>query len=66
MDYKERQKKFDIEKWYDSMLVGEDRCGTYDFCVKCRKDEQYPCARAMARFQKEFVRVAVIRRRSDS
>ncbi len=64
MDKKSRQEKFDVKKWYDSLLLGEDRCGTYDFCAKCDKDEQYPCACAMERFRKEFVRVGVVRRRN--
>ncbi len=64
MDLKSRQEKFDRIKWYDSLLVGEDRCGTYHFCMKCRKKEQYPCARAMARYEGDFVRVAVVRKRS--
>lgn len=63
MDKKRRQEKFDLTKWYDSLLAGEDRCGTYGFCGKCRKEEQYPCACAMERFRKECVRVAVVVRR---
>lgn len=61
--YKSEQDKFDNTKWYDSILAGEDRCGTYEFCGKCRKEELYPCAKAMHRNAKGGVRVAVIRRR---
>ncbi len=64
MDLKSRQEMFDRIKWYDSLLVGEDRCGTYHFCMKCRKKEKYPCARAMARYEGDFVRVAVVYKRS--
>ena len=64
MDLKSRQEMFDRIKWYDSLLVGEDRCGTYHFCMKCRKKEKYPCARAMARYEGDFVRVAVVHKRS--
>ena len=64
MNLKVRQEKLDIIKWYDSILLGEDRCGTYHFCMKCRKKEKYPCARAMARYEGDFVRVAVVHKRS--
>ncbi len=63
MDYKSQQADFDNKKWYDSVLVGDDRCGTYDFCVKCDKSEEYPCAKAMERFNgKKYIRLAIIRR----
>ncbi len=64
MDFKARQDKLDVIKWYDSIVAGEDRCGTYAFCVKCRKKEEYPCARAEDRYEKRYVRVAIITRRS--
>lgn len=63
MDYKRQQDRFDDIKWYDSILAGDDRCGTYEFCGKCRKTETYPCARAMHRYEKGCVRIAVVRRR---
>ncbi|MBR1974446.1 MAG: hypothetical protein IKA20_01180 [Clostridia bacterium] len=63
MNYKSEQNKFDNIKWYDSIIAGEDRCGTYEFCGKCKKDEQYPCAHAMFRHKHGLVRIAVIRRR---
>lgn len=62
MDFKTQQDKFDKIKWYDSILAGCDRCGTYEFCIHCDKDEAYPCARAASRLKKKFVRVAVIHR----
>ena len=49
MDLQAKQKEFDDVKWYDSILVGEDCCGSYDFCDKCNKYELYPCAKAMQR-----------------
>lgn len=64
MNLKARQEKLDVIKWYDSILWGEDRCGTYEYCAKCNKDEQYPCARAEARFEKKYVRVAQVSRRA--
>ena len=63
MDLRARQDQFDKIKWYDSMLAGEDRCGKYDFCVKCHKEETYPCAKALNRFEKGYIRVAVVNRR---
>ena len=63
MDLQAQQKQFDEIKWFDSILVGEDRCGTYEFCEKCNKYELYPCANAMRRHQAKYVRVAMIIRR---
>lgn len=64
MDFQARQNTLDTIKWYDSIVAGEDRCGTYAFCVKCRKNEQYPCAKAEDRYGKGYVRVGVLVRRS--
>ena len=60
MDFRQQQAIFDDVKWYDSIVAGEDRCGTYDFCVECDKGQTYPCARAAFRHQKGYVRIAVI------
>lgn len=64
MDFKSRQDKIDVIKWYDSIVAGEDRCGTYVYCEKCNKAEEYPCAKAEAKYFKKYVRVAVVHRRS--
>ena len=40
MDFKMQQEQFDNQKWYDSILAGEDKCGSYDFCVKCCRTEK--------------------------
>ena len=61
MDYKTQQKAFDDRKWYDSINAGDDRCGTYVFCVQCRKEEAYPCARAAHRFEHKYFRIATVR-----
>jgi hypothetical protein len=58
MDFQAQQKKFDDIKWFDSIIAGEDRCGTYDFCAVCDKEEEYPCARSAYKFRKAPVRVA--------
>ena len=64
--FQKRQEAIDIIKWYDSIVAGEDRCGTYEYCIKCRKEEKYPCARAEDKYQKGYVRVAVINRRAKN
>ena len=64
MNYRLEQDKFDKIKWYDSIAVGYDCCGDYDFCEKCNKSENYPCARAMERKDKKDkkrVRIAILR-----
>ncbi len=62
MDFKNRQDQFDNVKWYDSIVAGEDKCGSYEFCTKCRKNEPFPCARAAHRYSNGYIRLAVIRR----
>ena len=62
MNYRARQEEFDKTKWYDSITVGYDCCGSYPFCDKCNKQESYPCARAMQRKEgKKKVRIGIIR-----
>ena len=62
MNFKLQQKRFDNIKWYDSIRSGSDKCGSYDFCSQCRKDEPNPCARAAHRYQNGYVRIATIHR----
>lgn len=61
MSFKSQQKQFDDIKWCDSVLAGEDKCGSYEFCGKCRKEEKYPCARAAHRYENGYIRLAIIR-----
>ena len=63
MDFKEWQDEFDKTKWIDSIVAGEDTCGTYEFCVKCTKVGATPCAHAFESFQNPRIRIAVIRPR---
>lgn len=42
---KSKQDELDAIKWCDSEL-GEDKCGTYDYCTVCDKAADYPCAHA--------------------
>ena len=60
MNFKAQQKEFDDVKWYDSIVEGSDRCGTYNFCPKCDKAERYPCARAKARYENGYTRIATV------
>ena len=61
MDFKTQQQEFDNVKWYDSIVEGTDKCGTYVFCGRCNKAEKYPCARAKERYEKGYVRIATVR-----
>ena len=60
MTLKEEQRRFDDLKWYESIEVGEDKCGSYAFCMDCNKDLTYPCARAARRYVRGVFRVATI------
>lgn len=62
MNFKTQQDQFDDIKWYDSVQAGEDKCGSYAFCYKCRKTESYPCARAAHRYNNGYYRLAMVRR----
>ncbi len=65
MDFKNEQAKFDVIKWYDSIVAGADRCGSYEFCEHCDKTEPEPCARAAYKSRpRTFSTIAVIRVRS--
>ena len=67
MDLQQWQAEFDNKKWIDSLVAGGDVCGSYEFCVKCNKDDEFPCARAFKAFncpQKARVRIAVLRPRA--
>ena len=66
MNYKREQDKFDVTKWFDSILAGQDRCGSYEFCVKCNKANKYPCARAQRHYEYGLVRLAVVSYRGST
>ncbi len=61
MDFKKQQDRFDVIKWYDSIVAGCDMCGTYEFCGACNKDLENPCARAAYKYRKGVVHLATIR-----
>lgn len=63
MNYKVNQAVFDKVKWLESDQAGKDFCGSYEFCSFCKKEEQYPCAKAMERCalhktEKRYTRLA--------
>ena len=62
MNFKTQQEQFDNQKWYDSVIAGEDKCGSYAFCVKCSSVDKYPCAKAAHRYENNYTRLAIIRR----
>lgn len=62
--YKNEQKKLDEIKWKESMEAGEDKCGTYEYCSVCVKEDEYPCAKAKRRAANKAsgkTRVAVLK-----
>ena len=65
MEFQNWQKEFDVTKWVDSMAIGTDTCGSYEFCEKCNKDEDFPCARAYNRYKKRPIRIAVLKANSN-
>lgn len=58
MNNAERQNDLDIKKWIDSEQKGYDCCGSYDYCAKCDKQVDYPCAVAYDAFNTKQVKAA--------
>ena len=46
----DKQNELDVIKWHDSEVSG-DTCGTYEYCVRCDKQIDNPCARAYYDFR---------------
>lgn len=44
----ERQRQLDEAKWLESEKKGYDVCGEFDYCAKCDKSSENPCATAEA------------------
>ena len=61
MDLKKQQEALDEVKWFDSIVAGEDTCGTYDFCSFCDKSLENPCACAMRKYKRKNGCLATIR-----
>lgn len=45
-----KQKELDIVKWEKSIAMGQDACGTFDYCEKCDKTLENPCDKAYTKF----------------
>ncbi|MDR3217010.1 MAG: hypothetical protein LBT55_06305 [Clostridiaceae bacterium] len=43
---KELQQRLDTVKWIESEAIDGDTCGTYEYCIKCDKELENPCAKA--------------------
>lgn len=51
-ELKKLQDELDVLKWNDAQARGgQDTCGTYDYCVKCNKSVEFPCAKAKTAFE---------------
>ena len=48
MKIEKKQEELDTIKWYKSVALGFDACGSFDYCSKCNKDMKNPCASAYA------------------
>ena len=51
----EKQNEFDKKKWVDSVNAGRDTCGEYEYCSKCNKAHEYPCATAYDNYASTLV-----------
>lgn len=45
-----KQNEIDKMKWFKSIDIGTDACGTFDFCSKCDKNLSNPCEQAYDKF----------------
>lgn len=54
----EKQAELDVTKWLKSEKIGRDMCGEFDFCEKCDKNLENPCAKAYDAFEKSKKLVA--------
>lgn len=55
MAISKKQEELDKIKWYIGEELGDDPCGTFAYCDKCKKDEENPCEKALKR-HKDSVR----------
>jgi len=47
------QKELDIKKWIESERAKRDLCSTYNYCSKCDKTKENPCAIAYTLYNKK-------------
>lgn len=53
MTKEQRQAQLDELKWKLSEEKGTDCCGEFDYCKKCDKTTEFPCADAYDKFSAE-------------
>lgn len=47
------QKELDIKKWLESEIAKKDLCSSYNYCTKCDKQKENPCALAFNAYFKK-------------
>lgn len=45
------QRSLDLKKWHESEDNGIDMCRHFDYCVYCKFESDFPCARAYTRME---------------
>lgn len=45
------QAQLEVEKWEKGVATSSDPCGSYEYCVKCEKSNEYPCATAKTAYE---------------
>lgn len=58
MKLEDLQRSLDLRKWHDSEDNAMDMCRHYDFCVFCKFEADFPCARAYNRFEQSKAKEA--------
>jgi len=58
MAVSKKQRELDELKWYKSIELSADACGTFDYCVKCDKNKENPCEVAYNELNKPEKKVA--------
>ena len=53
-----KQAELDVDKWLKSEQAGHDLCGDFDFCAKCDKTAENPCAKAYDAMKKSAKKTA--------
>ncbi len=48
-----KQMELDKIKWEKSVEIGADACGSFDYCIKCDKNNENPCDKAYKSFNKK-------------
>ena len=54
-----KQEELDKIKWDKSVALGFDACGSFDYCAKCKKERQNPCANAYSDFFNEELEIMI-------